>query len=153
MKEDWINVDIKTEATFAAAHFVQTTQSQCNNLHGHNWRVEVEINGIIKTDGMVVDFIDIKKLINQLDHKFLVPAKSFKLMNKIKGVDSKLIGISDMSDRVVCIMPESWVYMVDVPVITAEHLAEYIRRIIKNQFNDVSVKVKVWESDKSYASV
>jgi queuosine biosynthesis protein QueD len=156
MTENWINIDIKTEVTIAAAHFVQTTKSQCNNLHGHNWRVEVEINGIIKEDGMVIDFIDIKRIINQLDHKFLIPSQSFEIMTKFKSpenIKSKLVAINDMKANIVCVVPESWICWVDVPVITAEYLAEYIQRLIKKEAEGLSVKIKVWESDKSYASI
>ena len=67
---------IRTEATFAAAHFVHTTETPCQRIHGHNWKVEVEIYSKIEKDGMVVDFTKIKKIINELDHKFLLPGQS-----------------------------------------------------------------------------
>ena len=66
---------IQTEKIIAIAHLVQTAneKSPCRRLHGHNLRVVVTINGEVKNDGMVVDFRHIKELINQLDHKTLIP--------------------------------------------------------------------------------
>ena len=63
---------IKTEVTIAAAHFVQTTDTPCKRLHSHNWRVEVTVYDTIKDDGMVIDFIKIKEVIKELDHRLLV---------------------------------------------------------------------------------
>ena len=59
---------IKTEAKFSAAHIVHTTNTKCSRLHGHTWRVEVELEGIPSDDGMMIDFTDIKGIIDELDH-------------------------------------------------------------------------------------
>jgi 6-pyruvoyltetrahydropterin/6-carboxytetrahydropterin synthase len=66
---------IQTEKSIAIAHFVQTAdeESPCRRLHGHNLKVVVTVNGRVKNDGMVVDFRHIKEIINQLDHKTIVP--------------------------------------------------------------------------------
>ena len=46
--------------------------SPCTRLHGHNWIIEVEvIAGILTTQGMVVDFTNISKVVRQLDHRDL----------------------------------------------------------------------------------
>ena len=43
--------------------------SGCNNLHGHRWKVEVDIETEALNDqGMVVDFAHVKKVIKKLDH-------------------------------------------------------------------------------------
>ncbi|MEE9585050.1 MAG: 6-carboxytetrahydropterin synthase, partial [Candidatus Brocadiales bacterium] len=49
------------EADFAAAHSLRGYQGECENLHGHNWKVQVvlsakKLNGL----GMVLDFKDVK---------------------------------------------------------------------------------------------
>ena len=44
---------------------------QCYNLHGHRWSVEVIIKGETNKYGWIVNFKDIKKVINQFDHTYL----------------------------------------------------------------------------------
>ena len=72
---------LKTESCFDSAHFLANYHGKCENLHGHRWRVEVEIgidelhdNGTEKD--MVVDFATLKRIVREecdaLDHTFLV---------------------------------------------------------------------------------
>lgn len=64
---------------FSAAHFIAYKGFR-ENLHGHNYRVSVEIEGRLGSDGYVVDFGVVKKLARelcgQLDERVLVPARS-----------------------------------------------------------------------------
>jgi len=63
---------IKTEGSFDSAHKIPNTLTKCQNLHGHTWRVEIEITGVDSPKfRMMVDFIDIKKTIDHLDHIYL----------------------------------------------------------------------------------
>lgn len=64
-----------------AGHRVARHESKCSNLHGHRYRVTVQVSGVIKDDdspehGMVIDFSRIKDALtvihDQWDHKFLV---------------------------------------------------------------------------------
>lgn len=57
----------------SAAHkLVLPYQSKCTNLHGHNWIIEVEICAPeLNKAGMVIDFGDIKGIVNHLDHTTL----------------------------------------------------------------------------------
>jgi 6-pyruvoyl tetrahydropterin synthase/QueD family protein len=154
MTENWINVDIRTEVTISAAHFVQTTKSQCQNLHGHNWRIEIEMSGPIQPDGMVKDFIEIKKIINRLDHKFLIPSQTYEIVaSQYKSSMVQVMYRNNPEIMPVCIIPFSWVCLVDVPIITAEYLAVYLQNELKKDSPDSLIKIKVWESDKSCASV
>jgi len=55
---------------------------KCENLHGHNWNVEVRVAGDrLNTAGVLVDFGDIKRFVKQtmdeLDHKFLNEIEAF----------------------------------------------------------------------------
>ena len=52
-------------------------------MHGHNWKVEVEVCGNkLDNIGMVIDFKEIrnmtKSVVDQLDHRFLNDLKPFK---------------------------------------------------------------------------
>ncbi len=62
--------------TFAASHFLTNYHGKCENLHGHNYKLIVTIEGPIQKDGMVMDYQAIKKIVNEnvidhLDHKHL----------------------------------------------------------------------------------
>ncbi|NOY11686.1 MAG: 6-carboxytetrahydropterin synthase QueD [Archaeoglobi archaeon] len=59
---------------FSAAHSIPGHE-KCGRLHGHNFMVEVEIEGEVKENGMVMDFYDLKKLLREIlsefDHRIL----------------------------------------------------------------------------------
>jgi len=61
---------------FDAAHYLPGYVGKCANMHGHSWTLEVEVEGLIQHDGMVVDFAVLKKVVNdavvgRLDHQLL----------------------------------------------------------------------------------
>ncbi len=56
---------LRTEDSFDAAHFLKGYEGKCSNIHGHRWKVIVEVKGEdLKQEGpkrgMVVDFSDLK---------------------------------------------------------------------------------------------
>jgi 6-pyruvoyltetrahydropterin/6-carboxytetrahydropterin synthase len=54
-------------------------ESACENPHGHNFVVELFLEGDVNRDtGMVIDFVELKKIVSVLDHKWL---------NVIKGLE------------------------------------------------------------------
>lgn len=61
------------EMEIAGAHCLRLPyESKCQNIHGHNWRVRVEIEGMFVTDyKMLLDFTHIKSVVNQLDHAYI----------------------------------------------------------------------------------
>ena len=78
---------LKTESSFDAAHFLTDYHGECENLHGHRWRVvaviatdELQETGTCKD--MVMDFGDFKRILRQLteelDHSFIVEEGSLK---------------------------------------------------------------------------
>jgi 6-pyruvoyltetrahydropterin/6-carboxytetrahydropterin synthase len=68
--------ELKVETDFAAAHQLAMVGEKCENLHGHNWKIEVVVAGdTLDAGGVLVDFGIIKKhvraVMETLDHKFL----------------------------------------------------------------------------------
>jgi len=68
--------ELKVKTHFAAAHQLQMVGEKCENLHGHNWKIEVCVAGDgLNKAGVLVDFSIIKKhlaaVMQTLDHKFL----------------------------------------------------------------------------------
>lgn len=73
--------ELTVRTSFAAAHRLAMAGKKCENLHGHNWRIEVRLQGeTLGPDGMLVDFGEVKehlaRIMEGLDHKFLneIPA-------------------------------------------------------------------------------
>jgi len=67
---------LKVTTHFAAAHQLKMVADKCENMHGHNWKIEVTISGFHLNDaGVLMDFGDLKRhvsgIMDTLDHKFL----------------------------------------------------------------------------------
>ncbi len=74
--------ELKIITRFAAAHQLRALKGGCENLHGHNWKVEVTVAGDrLGDDGLLIDFRVIKEhtkqIIDGLDHKFLNETGAF----------------------------------------------------------------------------
>jgi len=75
--------ELKVITRFAAAHQLKMVAEQCENLHGHNWKIEVCVAGdALNNAGVLIDFGELKqyisKIIDKLDHKFLNELEYFK---------------------------------------------------------------------------
>ncbi len=75
--------ELKIKTHFAAAHKLAMVGEKCENLHGHNWNIEVYVSGEkLNAAGVLVDFGDIKKevraIMETLDHKYLNELEAFK---------------------------------------------------------------------------
>ncbi|HEY2413738.1 MAG TPA: 6-pyruvoyl tetrahydropterin synthase family protein [Pirellulaceae bacterium] len=68
----------KEHHVFSAAHFITFGGDICERLHGHNYRVAVEITGPLDKNHYVIDFIalrdELKTITDELDHHVLLPA-------------------------------------------------------------------------------
>jgi 6-pyruvoyltetrahydropterin/6-carboxytetrahydropterin synthase len=75
--------ELKILNHFSAAHQLTMVGQKCENLHGHNWRVEVCVKGERLNDaGVLVDFgvikSHVKTVMKRLDHQFLNELPYFK---------------------------------------------------------------------------
>ncbi len=75
--------ELKVVTKFAAAHQLTMVGAKCENMHGHNWKVEVCVTGEKLDDGgVVMDFGVIKKhvaeIMSMLDHKYLNELEYFQ---------------------------------------------------------------------------
>ncbi|MDH3798819.1 MAG: 6-carboxytetrahydropterin synthase, partial [Desulfobacterales bacterium] len=49
--------ELKVVTRFAAAHQLTMVGSKCENMHGHNWKIEVYVTGNkLNAGGVLVDF-------------------------------------------------------------------------------------------------
>lgn len=112
---------ILVENSFSAAHFIQKYEGPCGELHGHTWKVQVEVQTTkINKLGISIDFKDLKaiteSIIGRLDHQHL---------NKISPFDQQ--------------NP------------TAENLSKYFYYEIQKKLPETiqMSRVTVWESDST----
>ena len=76
--------ELKVKTQFAGAHQLAMVGRKCENLHGHNWQVEVYVKGDQLNDaGVLADFGDIKRAVRdvvdgELDHRFLNELPAFE---------------------------------------------------------------------------
>jgi 6-pyruvoyltetrahydropterin/6-carboxytetrahydropterin synthase len=55
-----------------AAHYLPEHPGKCANMHGHRWKVTIEVvSGALNAQGMVVDFGDLKFAAEALDHSVI----------------------------------------------------------------------------------
>jgi 6-pyruvoyltetrahydropterin/6-carboxytetrahydropterin synthase len=118
--------EVMIEMGFSSAHFLRNYRGKCENLHGHNYRVEVYVRGQrLDNAGMLVDFKDLKaatrRVVDYLDHRNI---------NELPPFDEELNP-------------------------SAENLAEYFLSEVGREINDDRVqvyKVRVWETDTCAAT-
>jgi len=78
--------EVSVEETFAAGHALRNYRGKCENVHGHNYRVCVAIEGQeLDEAGLLVDFVELKRvmraIIEKLDHQFLNDVPPFDKLN------------------------------------------------------------------------
>jgi 6-pyruvoyltetrahydropterin/6-carboxytetrahydropterin synthase len=112
--------EVSVEQTFASAHALRNYKGKCENVHGHNWKVQVVIEGDkLDETGLLVDFIDVRSLmaqvIEKLDHRHLNEIPPFDEINP-----------------------------------SAENIAEYFYQQMTQGLSNAPVhvqSVKIWETD------
>ncbi len=114
----------KDYLVFAAGHFI-TYGGQCEPLHGHNYRVAAMVEGDVDENHYVFDFVELKaimrEIINELDHKMLLPEHNPALTI---GEDGDSISVRYEERRYL--FPRHDVVLLPVPNTTAEMLAKYL---------------------------
>ena len=78
--------EVTVEETFAAGHALRNYRGKCENVHGHNYRVQVTLEGAqLDEAGLLVDFVELKKvlhgILDRLDHRFLNEVAPFDVFN------------------------------------------------------------------------
>lgn len=117
--------ELKIITHFSAAHRLKNFHGECENLHGHNWKVEVYVEGKdLGKDGLLCDFKVIKektdKILKELDHSYLNELPPFKNINP-----------------------------------SSENIAAYIYKALSKELNNKNIrvsKVTAWESDTACAT-
>lgn len=121
-------ISITRRLEFDAGHRLPHHQSQCRNIHGHRYAIELTLTSEViheegaPDDGMVMDFSDVKriaedKLVHAWDHAFLVHRGDTVMVNFLAGVPGHKTVVLD-----------------EVP--TAENLARIAFAILAHAYHD-----------------
>jgi 6-pyruvoyltetrahydropterin/6-carboxytetrahydropterin synthase len=116
---------LKISTSFASAHNLINYQGDCENLHGHNWKVDVSVTATeLDKSGLGIDFKILKAetnaLLKNLDHKYLNELEPFRTVSP-----------------------------------SSENIARYLFYELAAKLNNASVTVDsitVWESDAASAT-
>ena len=78
--------ELLIESEFSAAHRLREYHGACENLHGHNWRVEMSVGGDnLDKLGMLIDFRELKRILSEavdhFDHVYLNELPEFEKQN------------------------------------------------------------------------
>ena len=114
---------VKVKTDFSSAHTLRGYPGKCENMHGHNWHLEVVVKSEkLGSTGMIVDFKELKNAVKEvtsdLDHHYLNDLDYFKEKNP-----------------------------------TSEHIAKYVSDNLMKNRPDIAVhSITVWETSTSCAT-
>jgi 6-pyruvoyltetrahydropterin/6-carboxytetrahydropterin synthase len=117
--------ELSVEVSFSAAHQLRGYKGKCENMHGHNWKVQISVMAeTLNEIDLAIDFHDLKRMANEvtapLDHAFLNDIFPFTEKNP-----------------------------------SSENMAKWIFDSLKKKITDERVRVSavsVWESDTASAT-
>lgn len=150
-----MSLTVTKEFIFDAAHLLTGHEGLCKNLHGHTYKVEVSVLdnsafGVLSegpSAGMVVDFKDLKNLLNdelfgKMDHAFIYHDKGGQAEREIAELlESKGLRTYKMPEKP-----------------TAENMTKHFAEVIEESLKKVNdrtklVRVRVYETPTSYAEL
>ncbi len=78
--------EVTIRKTFSAAHILKEIGGKCEEMHGHNFTVEVTVAGpSLNSEDLLIDFRVLKgwtnEVLEEMDHKYLNDVECFKGMN------------------------------------------------------------------------
>jgi len=129
---------IAKEFHWEMGHRLPEHFGKCKNIHGHSYKMIVEIEGEVDSSGMVMDYYDLTEVIDpiveELDHAFLVYDGDNDIIDFLNKMGSKKVIVNFQS--------------------TVENICTYFLNKIKRiDFPaDVhKVKVRIYETHDDYA--
>jgi 6-pyruvoyltetrahydropterin/6-carboxytetrahydropterin synthase len=115
----------KDYLVFSSGHFITYLGDQCERVHGHNYRVAVEVEDGLDENHYVIDFIALrdwtKAIVDELDHRMLLPTRSSLIRLSDDGPNIR----ASYGDRYWS-FPREECALIPIANTTAELLATYI---------------------------
>jgi len=133
---------LTTEQSFDAAHFLAGYVGKCGNIHGHRWRVVVQVQSEklhmdVQQKGMCVDFSilkkELKEIVDSYDHTFLIEKGTLK-EKTMDALAEEGFSVLELAFRP-----------------TAENFAKHFYTLLEQKGYDVA-SVQVYETPNNCAS-
>ncbi|MDD3398768.1 MAG: 6-carboxytetrahydropterin synthase [Candidatus Methanomethylophilaceae archaeon] len=109
---------------FSSCHFIPGHE-KCGRLHGHSYIIRMAVDGDIGPNGMVMDFMVLKKalrgMVDELDHRILLPSRS----RELELVQDEL-SVQVLSRGKRYVFPAEDVYLMDLENTTAEDMSQML---------------------------
>ncbi len=129
---------IAKEFHWEMGHRLPEHFGKCKNIHGHSYKMIVEIEGDVLESGMVMDYYDLKKIVKpiveELDHAFMVYKDDTQIIIFLEEMNSKRMIVDFQS--------------------TVENICTYFLMKIKSAIvhkNVSKLRVRIYESHDDYA--
>ena len=142
-RERW-SIDLYKEYfKFSAAHFLIFPDGSAERLHGHNYRVFVEIEAALTQFGLVMDFVQVKpvvrELVDELDEHWLLPGT-----HPVLKVDPRSDGVTEVHyEGRYYAAPTEDVIVLPINNTSSENLAGWLgrelRKRLSERFEDIRV--------------
>ncbi|AKO30587.1 6-carboxy-5,6,7,8-tetrahydropterin synthase [[Haemophilus] ducreyi] len=132
---------IAKEFSFDMAHMLDGHDGKCQNLHGHTYKLQVEVSGELVSNGakrgMVMDYSDLKSIVKReildlMDHAYI-----YDLNNERESQVAQLL--LELYSKVYGIPSRT----------TAEQIAKYMFEKLAQVGLPVSL-IRLWETPTSY---
>lgn len=129
---------IAKEFKWEMGHRLPEHFGQCKNIHGHSYKMRIELEGEPDESGMVMDYYILEKIVNplveKLDHAFLVYKEDKEVIAFLDKLNSKKVVVDFQS--------------------TVENLVSYFLAELRNSKfpeNVKAVSVRVHETKDDFA--
>jgi 6-pyruvoyltetrahydropterin/6-carboxytetrahydropterin synthase len=129
---------IAKEFTWEMGHRLPFHEGKCKNLHGHSYKCMIELSGKPDSNGIVLDYYDVKKIVEpvfeEMDHSFMVWKGDKELIDVLIKLNSRMVVVDFQT--------------------TAENICLYLLDKIKSSglpSNVTTLKVRVLETENTYA--
>ena len=141
--ERW-SIELEKQAfKFSAAHFLIFPDGSAERLHGHNYRVFLEVGGELTRFGLVIDFQKIKpvvrRLLVELNERTLLPTEHHEL--RVSEHEGETFLVTYRERRYL--FPRADVVLMPINNTSSENLATYLGRrllaILPQEFPGVEV--------------
>lgn len=143
----------RADIGFSAAHF-SVVGGRAERLHGHNYRVRLQVRGSPAPDGTLIDFAVLKRALREacaeLDERTLLPLQSERVEVRTDGED---VYVAEGSRRFR--FPRSDICLLPIPNTTCEALAAYMLSAVRDRLGPlpVSLTLSVEETPGQGATV
>lgn len=134
---------IAKEFRWEMGHRLPEHSGLCRNIHGHSYRMVVEISGEVLSNGMIIDFYDlgliVKPILSKLDHCFLVYSKDKPVLEFLKKHKMKMVVVE---------------YLATVENICSDITEKIAFEFKKQKVRNISeISVKLFETPNSFAEM